>query len=278
MASLREYDQAGTATNFANDFKAGEIPTYFNLLQQAGYHTMATGKDDLTKKTQLGYTLGHDTHNASDTYHAALLGFSESRRFSGKEDVLSTYPTPHEPYGYHLQASNVTLSNGTSVNGYRAHRACLGGGGEAEAALCEASTFPQRLYQDDWTAQQAAALLARAPADVPWFLWVSFPGPHPPFAVTAQMARAVGGRGWPAPVDSDASDACEAHPASGAPSHARSRCNYAAEMERLDQLFGMVLDAARARGHSVETDTLVCFFSDHGETPPAAAKPATKAG
>ena len=38
-----------------------------------------------------------------------------------------------------------------------------------------------------------------------------------------------------------------------------------AEMENLDRLFGLVLDAVRERGNSIENDTIVCFFSDHGE-------------
>ena len=36
-------------------------------------------------------------------------------------------------------------------------------------------------------------------------------------------------------------------------------------MENLDRLFGEVLDEVRRRGNSVEKDTIVCFFSDHGE-------------
>ena len=49
------------------------------------------------------------------------------------------------------------------------------------------------------------------------------------------------------------------------PSNARTRCNYGAEIENLDRLFGEVLDAVQARGNSVENDTIVCYFSDHGE-------------
>uniref|UniRef100_A0A7S4M1C3 Sulfatase N-terminal domain-containing protein n=1 Tax=Prymnesium polylepis TaxID=72548 RepID=A0A7S4M1C3_9EUKA len=223
---------------------------------------MTTGKDDLTKATSLGYNLGYDTRNASATYHAAALGFSDSIRFEGKENVINTYPTPHEPYGYHLNASEVPLANGSRVNAFRAHRACLIGGPDSD--LCQRDTYPADLYEDDWTAAQAVSLLERAPHEKPWFLSVSFSGPHDPFAVTAQMAAAVTGRDWPAAVDSDnKTPLCE--PAAGAPSHARVRCNYAAMMENLDRLFGVVLDAAAARGNSVDRDTVVCFFSDHGE-------------
>jgi arylsulfatase len=261
MASLREYDYAGVATNKANDYKAKEIPTYFSALQRAGYHTMTTGKDDLTKATHLGYTLGKNTRNGSDTYLAKALGFSESFRFEGKGGVLETYPKPHEPFGYFLDDQMLKLSNGTKINAFVAHRYCVV---RHDPRICETSTYPQDLYEDDWTAAHAKTLIKSAPSDKPWFLWVSFPGPHPPFAVTTSMENRTAGRSWPNPVDSKKKvPNCEEN--NHEPSNARTRCNYGAEMENLDRLFGEVLEAVHARGNSVEKDTIVCFFSDHGE-------------
>ena len=261
MASLREYDHAGVATNKANDYKAKEIPTYFSALQRAGYHTMSAGKDDLTKATHLGYTIGKESRNASNTYLAHALGFSDSRRFEGKGGVICTWPKPHEPFGYYLNDQTVRLANGSEINAFVAHRTCVV---RNDPDICQTSTFPQKLYEDDWTAAQAKALLQRAPHDKPWFLWVSFPGPHPPIAVTTGMENKTMGRTWPRPVDSRKhAPSCERF--QDAPSNARTRCNYAAEMENLDRLFGEVLDEVRRRGNSVEKDTIVCFFSDHGE-------------
>eukprot|EP00730_Choanoeca_flexa_P002916 TRINITY_DN11228_c0_g1_i12.p2 TRINITY_DN11228_c0_g1~~TRINITY_DN11228_c0_g1_i12.p2 ORF type:complete len:171 (+),score=10.52 TRINITY_DN11228_c0_g1_i12:2-514(+) len=49
IASGREYDNAGVACNFCNDYNTS-IPTFYRLLRdQGGYHVMVTGKDDLTK-------------------------------------------------------------------------------------------------------------------------------------------------------------------------------------------------------------------------------------
>ena len=49
IASGREYDQAGVACNFCNNYNTS-IPTFYRLLRdQGGYHVMVTGKDDLTK-------------------------------------------------------------------------------------------------------------------------------------------------------------------------------------------------------------------------------------
>ena len=263
MASLREYDEAGVPDNHLNDYPADEIPTYFSLLKAAGYHTMAAGKDDLTKHSRLGWHLGKSVDDASKTYLADQLGFSDSRRYLGKIDVVSKYPEPTDPFGYYLKSKHVTLGNGTTVNAFDAHAACLGVSGTDPKLCKDASAYPQELYEDDWTAAQAVELLKRAPADKPWFLWVSFPGPHDPFDVTGKMTTGVVGRSWPSSVDPTKKEAATTQ--GGSPSHKLSRANYAAEVENLDRLFGVVLDAAKARGHTTQTDTVVCVFSDHGD-------------
>ena len=263
MASLREYDEAGVPDNHLNDYPADEVPTYFSLLKAAGYHTMAAGKDDLTKHSRLGWHLGKSVDDASKTYLADQLGFSDSRRYLGKIDVVSKYPEPTDPFGYYLKSKHVTLGNGTTVNAFDAHAACLGVAGTDPKLCKDASAYPQELYEDDWTAAQAVELLKRAPADKPWFLWVSFPGPHDPFDVTGKMTTGVVGRSWPSSVDPTKKEAATTQ--GGSPSHKLSRANYAAEVENLDRLFGVVLDAAKARGHTTQTDTVVCVFSDHGD-------------
>lgn len=105
---------------------------------------------------------------------------------------------------------------------------------------CLNSTFPPELYEDDWTAVNAIKLLERRPAGVPWFLHVSFPGPHDPFLVTAAMRNAASdGRNWPGAMD-DASGGTPGGACApvGSPTNTRNRCNYAAEIENLDRLFG----------------------------------------
>ena len=123
MASLREYDFAGVATNKANDYRAKENPTYFTALQRAGYHTMSTGKDDLTKATHLGYEIGH-TRNGSNTYLAQELGFTESFRFEGKGSPHVRGPSHTNLFGYFLQNQTLRLPDGKGVNAFAAHRDC----------------------------------------------------------------------------------------------------------------------------------------------------------
>lgn len=105
-------------------------------------------------------------------------------------------------------------------------------------------------YEDDWTAINAIRLLQRKPDGVPWFLHVSFPGPHDPFLVTEEMRNgASDGRVWPSakddPNNNTPGGAC---PTVTAPTGERTRCNYAAEIENLDRLFQLVLDEVDRQG------------------------------
>ena len=79
-------------------------------------HVMTTGKDDLTKASQLGSKLSPPYPGCSDCvpgdgkWHLDELGFSDALRYSGKEDVVDK-PVPHEMYGLFL------LNHSVDVNG-----------------------------------------------------------------------------------------------------------------------------------------------------------------
>ena len=272
LSAGREYDEMRCcAFNGDGDFNATEHATYYRLLADAGYWTMVAGKDDLTKPSILGHNKRAGAARERDgRYYQAELGFRDGARCGGKGNTLFRYPAPVEPYGHFLARTAVTLANGTAVSAFRAYHACLRAGqlraakaarARAEAALCTAETFPQELYQDTWVARRARALLARRPAARPFFLWVSFPGPHEPFVVTAPMADATASRAWPAavarPGHRERVAACARAP--GAPGVvADQRCNYAASVEHLDALMGDVLGGVDA------ATTIACATSDHG--------------
>jgi len=261
LAAGREFDKAGVPTNFDNDYPINQT-TFYTQLQKAGYWTMATGKDDLTKATQLGYKV----HNylPYGGYHLKELGFSDGIRHSGKDDVIDAYPIPHEAYGYFLHNQTVRLANASLVNAFDAHHACMTD--THTSALCSASSFPQNYYEDNWVAQNALTLLRRKPSGQPWFLHVSFPGPHPPFLVTSTMGDSVANRSWPQPVDGKPdvchNDAAPHEPQLGKGSEG-DRCNYGAEIENLDSLFGLLVDEVQSMGEL--DNTLVCITSDHGD-------------
>jgi arylsulfatase A-like enzyme len=162
-------------------------------------------------------------------------------------------------YGFFLQNQSMKTEDGKDTNGW------LGLMGRGDKTLCDKTTFDAALYEDDFTASQAVALLQRRDKNKPFFLHVSFPGPHDPFLVTAAMrAAASDGRVWPPATDDPKNNtpggACSP---TGEPSNTRVRCNYAAEIENLDRLFKVVLDEVASQG--VMDNTVVCIASDHGE-------------
>ena len=90
-----------------------------------------------------------------------------------------------------------------------------------------------------------------------------------PFLVTTDMRNAASdGREWPEPKDPDSPNGAGGPTPGGAcdpvqaPTGVRNRCNYAAEIENLDRLFGLVLDEVERKGQT--DNTVVCIASDHG--------------
>lgn len=248
LAAGKEYDEAGVPCNFCGvDYPTNQTTFYKALRDTGGYHTMTTGKDDLTKQSQPG---------PDGMFHQEALGFSDGLRCSGKMDVMTG--GPHEPYGIMLNSTTVSLPNGQPISAWTAHTACLK---QKNKQYCTNTSYPDHLYEDTWVTANAITLLERKPAGKPWFMQVNFPGPHSPFTVTAPMHESVVGRKWPKPTDNRHPKGCgdsgAGDPASG------GRCNYAAEVEHLDGLFKQIVDKVDAMGEL--DNTLVCISSDHGE-------------
>jgi len=57
LAAGREYDRANVPSN-GYDYPVNQS-TFYDVMRSAGYHTMTTGKDDLTKASQLGSKNGY---------------------------------------------------------------------------------------------------------------------------------------------------------------------------------------------------------------------------
>lgn len=244
LASGREYDYAGVPCNFCNDYPITQT-TFYTVLQQAGYWTMSTGKDDLTKDSQPGN---------DGEYHRKELGWSDALRCSGKMDVVSK-STPHEPYGFYLKNNTVKTEDNKTMTGWKSHYDCM-----KKKTPCDSTSFPDVLYEDNWTTRNALELLSRKPKGQPWFIQINFPGPHPPFLVTAQMHDAMNNRTFPKPVDSKIkADNCMK---TGEPSNG-FRCDYASEIENLDEKMKSIVDYVDELGEL--DDTIIIFASDHGE-------------
>lgn len=133
-------------------------------------------------------------------------------------------------------------------------KSCAAPGGAAGEYDCvKASPMPEWAYEDNWVGANAVGLLSQKPAGAPWFLQVSFPGPHPPFVVTAPMKNTTAGFSYPLAAD---------NAVLGKGIQQEVRRDYAAELINLDRLFGLVLAAIPA---GERANTFVFVASDHGE-------------
>jgi arylsulfatase A-like enzyme len=252
LASGKEYDETGVPNN-NYDFPTNET-NWYQLLQNAGYHTMTTGKDDLTKLSGI---------SLDGSLNAKELGFSDWIRTTDKDREVH-YKSATTPYSSAL--ANVTVTRaGKDITALAAEYRCFNEGDCCELAGerptgyddCYVPDFVgdrDDLYLDNWVASSAETLLGRKPSGKPWVLHVSFPGPHPPFIITEAMNKSIANRSFPQAVDNTVLSA---------DAQSDIRKQYAAEVENLDTLFGNIIAKVEALGEL--DNTVIVVASDHGD-------------
>merc|ERR1712086_228320 len=250
LALGRAYDNTSMPDNHGD--LSLTMSNIYRTLQDNGYHTMVTGKDDLSKTSGVGL---------DGSTNAAELGFSAWSRTLGKPTALNG-ESPQDPYGVALQAAGLyTQGHQCYIGDDKVPQCCeevkkpTGKGKVAENCNVPDLITNQSLYFDDWSASEAVRLLDENPVGKPWFLQVNFPGPHPPFIITSAMNASVAGRSFPEATDksSDLSDSVDQS----------VRQQYAAEVEHLDSLFSQVI--AKVNDLGERGNTLIVVLSDHGE-------------
>ena len=243
LASGREYDMAGVPMNFHNDFDLS-IPTFYQSLQDAGYWTMVTGRDDLDKST--------GGPGLNGTTHTKALGFDDAIRCDGTTDVTFG-GVPHEPYGVWL-ASQRSPSGNESLFEMQIRRFKeLFARKYGSYAIPDTTPLPDNAYQDNWIGRSAVELLTRRPKDKPFFLEVSHQAPHPPLDITKSMKETVKNRTFPLANFTKVPD----------DDQLILRQNYAAKIERIDYWLGQYIDLLTSENQL--NNTIICFCSDHGE-------------
>lgn len=135
------------------------------------------------------------------------------------------------------------------------------------------SPMPASLTVEGWAADRAIEQI-RIEEGRPFFGFVSFIGPHPPFAPPLPFNRMYDPDRMPSPVRGDrAVDHMDEQipwmnyaiwAEDIADPHARVlKARYYGEISYIDHCLGRMLDALEKRGDSA--NTLICFFSDHGD-------------
>jgi len=135
------------------------------------------------------------------------------------------------------------------------------------------SAMPAECTVERWAADSAIEQINKKDKR-PYFGFVSFVGPHPPFAPPIPYNRMYDPDRMPNPVKSDIeTDHMDEQItwmnhviwAEGiSESHARVlKARYYGEITYIDDCIGRILDAIEAREDG--DNTLICFFSDHGD-------------
>lgn len=135
------------------------------------------------------------------------------------------------------------------------------------------SVQPAECAVEQWAADRAVEQLA-VQDERPYFGFVSFIGPHPPFAPPVPYNRMYDPDRMPNPIQGDlAHDHLDQHiPKSNTKVWAESindpharvlKARYYGEISYIDACIGRILDAVEARDDA--DNTVICFFSDHGD-------------
>jgi len=264
LASGKEYDHIGMNRNHADDLPTNTT-TFYRLMRDEGYHTMTCGKDDLFKGDfRFPYFPGIDYLSRDGLMD---LGFSDAIRTTGKTKVVRL-KDHFDPYRTYLEQTSVSLPNGKQISAIDAYRDCFAGNITPGLSNCQSTSFTEEQYPDTYVQRNAIKLLDRKPTHKPWFLQINFPGPHPPFLATKEMAESVAQRDWPAPYDTEQYETiCPQQEAfrkgEEIGPQRDGRCNYAAQIEHIDSLIEQTI--RHLDGKDELDGTLVCITGDHGE-------------
>jgi len=225
------------------DHREVGLPTWPELLSEAGYHTCAVGKMHFYP-----WDLG--------------LGFRdriicEDKRWLAIED----------DYWHFLRERGHRKYHGNEHAGYLENRGAV------------VSRLPWDCYWDHFVGSQAAGYINEYEDNEPLALMVGFPGPHCPYDPTAEFLERIDASAMPPAIPEVAGD----HPRlrqsnidgnRGAwngvdyteftEAHKRKiRAHYCALVTQIDDQVGAILRALEDRG--MLDDTLVVFGSDHGD-------------
>lgn len=236
----------------------GSAPSMIRELKDLGWHTAIVGKTHWSNHN-IECDLRENKKRLSD------LGFIESREIAGPRA---------------LQKVKCDITDDWEKTGvYKAHIKDLAeryknGCNEAAWQVRE-SVLPNSLYPDIWIASKGIEMLQKMPTKKPWFLWISFVGPHEPFDTpkpwkgrnnNEQLPRVIKNNGWIDRLETT----CETKKIRDLwkeklkKEHTDAlRLDYADHLQLLDDQLGKIIDIAKER--TDYKNTAVAITSDHGE-------------
>ena len=209
--------------------------TMMRELAHAGYHTFGSGKMHFYPQRNL------------NGFHQTILHEGRQR--------FDNYVDDYEEW----------LKRHTSA-GERDH------GVDSNSWLARPSHLPEHLHVTNWTVEMAIEQLKRRDPDVPFFLWVSFIKPHPPYDppqiywdmyADMDVPKPPGGdwcreNAMDIPLDPNAWRG-----RLSSTMQRRAQIGYYASITHIDQQIGRLLEEMRKQ--KVLNDTFMLMTADHGE-------------
>lgn len=244
-------------THHRNVDLPANAPSVIRTLRDSGWHTELLGKSHLT-----AHIPGRDLRQEAARMQA--LGFDRVSEIAGPRGLR------------HVECDLTDAWRSAGV--LEAQRADLerryGAGNGPEAWKVRPTVLPNELYPDLWLADRAVERIADQPSDRPWFLWISFVGPHEPFDTPAPWAGRHLDQDLPDPTatpvwmdrlasDTSARRARETWRSLDDTSIRACRRDYADHLRLLDDQVGRILDTLERR-EDVDR-TAVALIADHGE-------------
>jgi choline-sulfatase len=233
---------------------SGRLPlgttTYYQRLRDSGYRVGCVGKLDLRKSDGYNGRYG-------DRPYAYSWGFTHPEECEGKMHAGSS-ATPIGPYTHYLEEKG-QLQNFHADYQQRSATSFV--------TDCRDSVLATEDFEDAYIGRRAAEWIEAVSEDFPWHYFVSFVGPHDPFDPPTEY----GERYRDAPVPPAIADSLEGKPEwvkqrsfdLSADEIARTRRQYCAATQLIDDQIGLILDALERRGQL--DNTYIIFASDHGE-------------
>ncbi len=230
---------------------------YRHFRDHGGYRVSLVGRHDLAKPGAPASVYGNRPLNFS-------YGFTEAFEVEGAMAV-SGRPRPNGPYGQHLVDHGLWETYRQDYRDRAQRKWILGASHD--------SVLPDAHHQDVFVADRAIERIEGIERDYPWFMFVSFQGPHDPFDPPGAFGRMYREARIPPP---------QPMPEGAEPQRVKAfrrirevedppidaqvqeaRRQYAAKITTIDAQVGRILDAL---DHSGQADrTIVVFCSDHGE-------------
>lgn len=216
--------------------------------RKAGYHTQAIGKMHVyPERARLGFD--DVTLHDGFLHHARGEHRQDFRFFDDYVPWLRRQPGvgPEEEY----------FDNGVNCN----------------SVIARPWDKPERLHPTNWLATQTIDWMHRRDPSKPFFLYLSFHRPHPPYDPPAWAFEHYLGQAEAPQVSGDWGHHWEAHRRDGDTQAAiarlspqmlhRARAGYYGHMTHIDHQINRILESLADFG--LAEDTVIAFTSDHGE-------------